>query len=124
MTARGQEWAGGVKALSVLLGVLVWLAVMLERPGEVRLSVPVVVDRVPAGLRLESPPPEVQVVVSGPRIRLLFLPLSRVNCEVDLAGGGAGEVSVAPTQGSFDLDHELKVERVFPEWINLKLVQM
>lgn len=120
--AKGHEWSRGVRALSVLLAVLVWLSVTLERPGERKLTIPVEVERIPAGLKLAAQPPELQVVVSGPRIRLLFLPLSQPTCEINLTGAGLGEVSVAPTPGSFDLDPELKVVRVFPEWVNLTLV--
>lgn len=122
--AKSQEWSGGVKALSVLLAVLVWLSVVLERPGEVKLTVPVSLKRMPAGLWLDSPPPsELQVIVSGPRILLFFLPLRTVRCEVDLTGAGSGEISLAPTQGSFDLPPEVKVVRVFPEWVTVVLAR-
>jgi len=121
---KAQEWSKGVKALSVLLAVLVWLSVVLERPGEVKLTVPVSLEGIPAGVWLNSPPPpELQVIVSGPRILLLLLPLRTVRCEIDLAGAGSGEVSIAPTQGSFDLPPELKVVRVYPEWVTLVLAK-
>ena len=122
--AKSQEWSKGVKALAVLLAVLVWLSVVLERPGEVKLTVPVSLERMPATLWLDSPPPsELQVIVSGPRILLFFLPFRTVRCEIDLTGASSGEISIAPTQGSFDLPPELKVERVFPEWVTVVLAK-
>ena len=121
--SRAHEWSRGVKALSVLLAVLVWLSVMLERPGEMKLTVPVSLQGMPAGMALQAPPPELQVVVSGPRVRLLFLPFGQVSCDIDLAGAGPGELSIAPTRGSFNLDREVKLERVFPEWITLVIVR-
>ena len=59
MTAhvRGHEWLKGVKLLSVLLAVLIWLSVILERPGEMLLTVPVGLDRMPHGLQLEGGAP-------------------------------------------------------------------
>lgn len=121
---KAQEWTRAVKALSVLLAVLVWLSVVLERPAETKLTVPVTLARIPSGLWLDSPPPpELQVVVSGPRIMMLLLPLRTVRCEIDLSGAGAGEFKVSPTRSSFTLDPELKVERVFPEWIPVVLAE-
>ena len=121
---KTQEWSKGVKALSVLLAVLVWLSVVLERPGEVKLTVPVTLKRMPVGLWLDSQPPsELQVIVSGPRILLLLLPYRDVACDIDLTGAGPGETSIAPTQGSFDLAPDLKVVRVFPEWVTVVLAE-
>ncbi|BCG46877.1 Uncharacterized secreted protein associated with spyDAC [Citrifermentans bremense] len=121
---KAQEWSKGVKALSVLLAVLIWSSVILERPAEMKLNVPVSFQRVPAGLWVDSPPPgDLQVIVSGPQILLLLLPLRPVSCEIDLSTTGSGELVVTPTQGSFGLDPELKVVRVYPESITVVLAQ-
>ena len=121
---RAQEWAKGVKALSVLLAVLIWLAVILERPGEIKLNAPVDLEQMPAGLYLASPPPaELEVVVAGPRILLFLLPFRTVRCGLDLAGAVPGPVSVAPGESFFHLDRELKVVRVFPASVPLVLAR-
>jgi hypothetical protein len=122
--AKAQEWSKGVKALSVLLAVLIWSSVILERPAEMKLNVPVSFERVPSGVWVDSPPPgDLQVIVSGPQILLLLLPLRPVTCEIDLSTAGPGELAITPTQGSFGLDPELKVVRVFPESIRVVLAQ-
>uniref|UniRef100_C6E5P4 YbbR family protein n=1 Tax=Geobacter sp. (strain M21) TaxID=443144 RepID=C6E5P4_GEOSM len=122
--AKSQEWSKGVKALSVLLAVLIWSCVILERPAEIKLNVPVSVERVPSGLWVDSPPPEnLQVIVSGPQILLLLLPLRPVRCEIDLSTAGPGELTITPTQGAFGLDPELKVVRVFPESVTVVLAR-
>jgi len=122
--AKAQEWAKGVRALSVLLAALIWLSVMLERPGEIKLNAPVYLEQMPAGLRLHSPPPpELEVVIRGPRILLFLLPFRTVGCGLDLSGAGPGPVSVAPTESSFHLDRELKVLRVVPATVPLVLAR-
>ena len=122
---KAQEWAKGVTALSVLLAGLLWLSVILERPGEMRLTVSVRLEQMPAGLWLDSPPPpKLEVVVVGPRILLLQLPFRAVNCRLDLAGAGPGPVSIVPRESSFNLDGELKVVRVFPETVYLVLAKL
>ena len=115
MHVRGQEWLKGVKVLSVLLAVLIWLSVILERPGEMMLVVPVGFDRMPPGLRLDGEAPaEAEVVVSGPRILLFLLPLHRTRCGIDLTGAKAGAQQVSLREGSFELDPEIKVLHVAP----------
>lgn len=120
--AKGQEWSRGVKALSVLLALLVWLSVILERPGEMVLTVPVRLQRVPPGLALVAPPPtEVEVVVSGPQMLLFMLPFHQASCGLDLTGQGPGQVQVSLRECSFDLGPELKVVRVAPASATLVL---
>ncbi|MGE5707440.1 MAG: hypothetical protein ACM3YO_03835 [Bacteroidota bacterium] len=122
--AKAQEWAKGVRALAMLLAVLIWLSVVLERPGEMRLTVSVYLDHVPQGLWVASPPPqEVDVVVSGPRILLLLLPLRVTGCTLDLTGVGPGAVSVTPRDSSFDLNGELKVVQVIPSSVPLVMAK-
>ena len=122
--ARPQEWAKGVKLLSLLLALLLWLGVALERPGEVKLKAAVHPEYLPAGLRLAAPLPEkLEVTVSGPRILLLRLQLSEVGCALDLTGAAAGSASFVPREGDFRLGRELKVEHVFPPFVQLTLVK-
>ena len=109
-----------VRLLALLLAGLLWLGVNLERPGEVKLRVPVVLGHLPAGLQLASAVPEaLEVTVSGPRV-LLFGPWVRENsCELDLSGAKPGPVSYGTADCNLGLDRELKVVRVHPAVINL-----
>ncbi|HBG07332.1 MAG: hypothetical protein A2075_15365 [Geobacteraceae bacterium GWC2_58_44] len=122
--ANSQEWSGGVKLLSLLLAGLLWLSVVLERPGEVKLQVPVLVRYLPAGVGVVSPvPASVEVTISGPRILLCRLPFRRVSCGLDLSGAAEGTASFTPKESSFGLDRELKVLRIFPAAVSLTLAR-
>ena len=110
---RLQEWPVGTRLLSAVMASLLWLSVLAERPGELRLTVPVRAGRIPAGLAVASRPADVAVTVSGPRILLLLLPYRGVTCRLDLASASAGENAVVPQEDDFRLpDKELKVVRV------------
>ncbi|HBA87533.1 MAG TPA: hypothetical protein DCZ75_05945 [Geobacter sp.] len=122
--SKSHEWAKGVSALAVVLAVLIWLSVMLERTGEITLTVPVYLGQLPPGMILASPAPaDIEVTVSGPRILLLLLPLHGVACDLDVSALGPGEVKVAPREGNFHLDRELKVVRVLPATVPLVLAR-
>ena len=122
---KSQEWANGVKLLSLLLAVLLWLSVVLEHAAEIKILVPVRPEHLPAGLSLVSPPAEkLQVTVSGPLILLCRLPFSDVSCGLDLTGAAAETASFTPRESSFRLDRELKVVRVFPTSVSLTLARV
>jgi hypothetical protein len=119
---KQQEWPLGIKLLSLLLSVLIWLSVVLERPGQVKILAEVRPEQLPAGLWFTAPPPaKVEVTVVGPKIRLLLLPLRQTTCVLDLAHATPGVFRFTLQQESFDLDSELKVVRVFPFTIPLTL---
>jgi len=122
--SKAQDQVTGVRLFALLLAGLLWLGVDLERPGEVQLQVPVVLEHLPAGLLLASSPPDLlEVTVSGPRI-LLFGPwLLGGACRLDLSGAQAGPASYSALDCSFGLDRELKVLRVRPAAIRLTLTK-
>lgn len=120
--AKGAETLNWVRLFSLLLAGLLWLSVALERPAQLKLQVPVALERLPAGLQLAFlPPAKVEVTVSGPRILLLGLSLRQGSCRLDLAGAEAGTASYSTLACGFGLDPELKVTRVFPASIRLTL---
>jgi hypothetical protein len=119
---RATDQITAVRLLSLLLAVLLWLAVFLEHPGEVKLQVPVVLEHLPAGLLPASTPPgTLEVTVSGPRILLLGPRVRGASCGLDLSGAQAGAASYSALDGNFKLDRELKVVRVYPTTIRLTL---
>jgi hypothetical protein len=123
--AKSQERTKEVRLFSLLLAGLLWLSVVLERPGEMRLQVPVLPEYLPAGLSLVSPAPApLEVTVSGPRILLGRLPFRPVNCRIDLSGALVGTASFIPAEGSFALDRELKVVRVTPAAVRLTVAKV
>ena len=122
--AKSHEWCRGVKLLSLLLALLLWGSVALERPGELKLTVPVSSQHPPAGLCVASPQPErLAVTVSGPRILLARLWCTGVSCGLDLSGAAAGTASIVPEESWFGLDRELKVVRVSPAAVKVTLAK-
>jgi hypothetical protein len=122
--AKAVEKVAGVRVLSLLLAGLLWLGVTLERPGELKLQVPVVPEGVPSGLQLAYPPPgALQATLSGPRILLLRQWLCGAQCRLDLSGAQPGPASYGALDCDFGLDHELKVVRVHPQAIRLTLAK-
>lgn len=118
------DQSAGVTLLSLLLAGLLWFSVALERPGEVQIQVQVVPEHLPSGLQVVSAAPgSVEVTVSGPRILLIGLSLSRGSCGLDLTGAAAGPASFGTNDCSFGLNRELKVVRVHPAAISLTLVK-
>jgi hypothetical protein len=120
--ARSQEWATGVKLLSLLLALLLWASLAIERTGETTLLVPVRPEHLPAGLKIAQPPlGRLSVTVSGPRILLFRLQFRELSCPLELSGAAAGAVALAPLEGALRLDRELKVVRISPATIRLTL---
>ena len=113
--------AGWTRLLALLLAVLIWLAVVVERPGEVRIRVAVRPVGIPSGLRLVSPPGPLELVVSGPRIVLGRLWFVDPVCELDLSGAAAGTADFTPLDGDFGLDREARVVRSVPARLRLTL---
>lgn len=122
--SKAQDQVIGVRLLALLLAGLLWLTVNLERTDELQLQVPVVLEHMPSGLLLASPPPGLlEVTVSGPRILLLGPWLLGGAGRLDLSGAQAGAASYSALDFSFGLDRELKVVRVRPAAIRLTLVK-
>jgi YbbR domain-containing protein len=122
--ANLQEWATGVNWLSLILALLLFASVAMERNGETTLSVPVYLGQLPAGLKVVSPAPAPLVItVSGPRIVLWRLRFREIRCHFDLTGFTAGPVTLTPLEGSFRLDRELKLVRISPASVRLTLAK-
>jgi hypothetical protein len=118
--AKANDQVRAVRLLSLLLAGLLWLGVTLEHSGELRLRLPVVLEQLPAGLLLASTPPgELEVTVSGPRILLLGSWVRGAGCRLDLSEAQAGPASYSALDCNFGLDRELKVVRVHPGAIPL-----
>jgi YbbR domain-containing protein len=115
-----------VKLLSVLVAALLWLTVMMERPAETKILVPVMAEHVPAGLSLAAPSPaKVEITVSGPRILLLMLPLSGLSCRMDMSATQAGTILYVLRQSSVQLpDRGLQVVRVAPAAVSVSLAKI
>ncbi len=110
----------GLKLLSLLLAVGLWLAISRDPPTEVAFDVPIEFHNIPDNLEISSEHiPEAQIRVRGPARIVRQLQRSDVHTEVDLAG-------VKPGERTFDLSSQqvrhmrgLEVVQVIPSQVHL-----
>jgi hypothetical protein len=104
-----------VRLFSLALAVLIWLAVFLERPAEVKLQLPLLLQRVPARLKVVAAPTRVvEATVLGPRLLLVRPMLFGASALLDLDLAQPGTASYGVQDCEFTLDPELKVVRLHP----------
>ncbi|HJV34023.1 CdaR family protein [Geomonas sp.] len=117
--------ASMVRALSLLLAMLLWASVVVERPGQATMQLPVRAQHLPPQLRLGSPlPATVAVTVRGPRILLWLLPYREVACRIDLSAASAGSVNYTLQDDAILLpDRDLKVERIIPGSVSVTVME-
>ncbi len=113
----------GLKALSLLLALLLWLSVTAAKEGEVAVTVPVRISNLAPRLALSTKAPSsIELRIAGPKIRLLHLVKERLAASLDLQGVGEGSVTFADVARTVALPGGLRVTRVYPSTIELKLV--
>jgi len=114
----------GLKALSLFLAVVLWLSVALRQEGEVRLTVPVALKNIPSQLAVAGMPPSViEFEITGPKIDLMKLRKELLTATLDLKGVGEGLVSFTNLEKAVQLRSGLRVMRIQPSTIELKLVK-
>jgi YbbR domain-containing protein len=113
-----------LKALALLLAALLWLSVTAAKEGEVTVSVPVRIRNLAPLLALATKAPSsIELRIAGPKIRLLHLSKERLAADLDLQGVGEGGVAFADLARTVALPGGLRVTRVYPATIELKLVK-
>ena len=112
-----------VKLLSVVLALILWVFVTWERPVERRFPVPVKIVNVAAGLAATGVPQFVQVVVSGPWLSVMLMKSKGLTMELDFAGAGEGLTAFAGMERWLPLPEYLKVIRISPARIEVRLVK-
>jgi YbbR domain-containing protein len=112
----------GLKLLALFMATALWYAATQGRVVEEILSVPVVMENIPAHLAVaEQPPPVVQVMVAGQGTTLRMQDLAGLKAVLDLKGLGPGTATF-DSQAAVKLRSGLRVERVQPSRIELRLV--
>ncbi len=115
----------GLKVLSLLLAALLWLSVTAATEGEVAVKVPVHIRNLAPRLALATKAPSsIELRIAGPKIRLLSLAKERLATDLDLQGVGEGGVTFADVARYVALPGGLRVTRVYPATIELKLLQV
>ncbi len=113
----------GLKSLSLFLAVLLWLSVTMKQEGEATLTVPVVLQNIPSHLAVDGKTPAtIEVEISGPRIDLIVPGKERLTAALDLKGAGEGPVAFTNMERTVHLRSGLRVVRVQPSTIEIKLV--
>ena len=110
----------GVKLVSVLLAVGLWLAVANAPPAEIEMRVPIEFRNLPANLEIDSASfTEAQVRLRGPERVLDRITPADVKAEVDLTNMQPGERTFDLTSRNVHAPDEVEVEQIIPGQFHL-----
>lgn len=110
----------GLKLLSLLLAVGLWLALSRDPVAQVAVDVPVEMQNLPDGLQVSSEHiPQVQVRLSGPERVVSRLQQSDVHAKIDLSQVQSGERSFDLTANDVHYPNGLQVVQIIPSELHL-----
>ncbi len=113
-----------LKLLSLFLAIVLWLFVIAGRDAQTGLSLPVSFANLPPGLAVSgTPPPRLDVLVSGPRILLLRLEASPSPVILDLKDAGEGTIVFPAMATRVRVPDGVRVTRAAPAEIEVRLVK-
>ncbi|HZR57249.1 MAG TPA: CdaR family protein [Terriglobales bacterium] len=105
----------GLKVLSLILAVGLWLAVAHDQPAEIAVEVPIEFHNMPANMEISSENvSRVQIRLSGPARVVHRLQPSDVYAEVDLNGLNPGERTFDLTDQQVHHPHGFEVVQIIP----------
>ena len=111
----------GLRSLSLLVAVLLWLVVYLDAASVLDITVPVKPVNVPPGLAIRAMPVNtITLRFIGPRVRLLFLDKVITSVRLDLHGVGEGETVFTNMGMMLKLPEDVHVNRTSP--VSLKII--
>lgn len=115
-----ENWT--LKLLSLIFALLLWMFIMGERRQEIGYRVPLELQNIPAGMMVANEVPSlVDVRVSGPRTLLMNISPSDISIVVDLADLRPGLTTFKRLEERLNLPSGLRVTRLSPSFIDLKL---
>lgn len=110
----------GLKIVSLLLAVGLWLAISQDPVAQVAVDVPIEMRNLPAGLEISSEHiPQVQVRLSGPERIIHHLLPSDVHAHIDLIHAQAGDRSFELSANDVHFPNGLQVEQIIPSSLHL-----
>ncbi len=110
------------KVTSILFALVLWMFIMGERRLEVSYRVPLELQNIPEELMIASDTPRmVDIRISGPRTLQMKISPSDISIVVDLADLQPGLTTVKGLEERLNLSNGLKVTRLSPSYIDLKL---
>lgn len=111
-----------LKLISLACALLLWFFIMGERRLEVGYRVPLELQNMPSGLMVANEIPSmVDVRVSGPRTLLMKVSPNDISVTVDLTGLRPGLTSFRRLEERLNLPSGLRVTRLSPSFIDLRL---
>lgn len=115
-----ENWT--LKLISLVFALLLWMFIMGERRLEVGYLVPLELQNIPAGLMVANEVPSlVDVRVSGPRTLLMKVSPNDISIVVDLTDLKPGLTTFKRLEERLNLPNGLRVTRLSPSFIDLKL---
>ena len=112
----------GLKVISLLLASGLWLVVARSPVAEVVLNVPIVFERVPDKLEMQSTnSTEAQIRVRGPERLVRRLRSSDVSAHVDLSGVVPGSHTFDLTPGNVHVPNTLEVVQINPARVTVMM---
>lgn len=111
-----------LKLISLAFAVVLWFFVMGESRMEVTHVVPLEYERLPKGLIIANEvPTSAAVRISGPRSLQVNLNPNDISLRVDLSDLSAGVTSFKRLEESLNLPSGLKITRISPSFVDVKL---
>ncbi len=115
-----ENWT--LKLISIVFAILLWIFIMGERRLEVGFRVPLEMQNIPAQLMIANEVPSlVDVRISGPRTLLMKVSPNDISIVVDLGDLRPGLTTFKRLEERLNLPSGLRVTRLSPSFIDLKL---
>jgi YbbR domain-containing protein len=112
----------GLKIISLILAVSLWLFVVGEETSEIGLSIPVEIINVPPDLAVTNDViDDINLRVSGPRRMIRRLASETLSKIIDLQDTRAGIINFDISPEDLPLPHGVKVTRLSPTTVTLQL---
>jgi YbbR domain-containing protein len=110
----------GLKAVSLLLAIGLWLVVARDPIAEVEMKVPIEFRNLPDNLEIDSASfTEAQIRVRGPERVIHRLQVTDVRAEIDLANVRPGERTFDLNGGRVHVPQDVEVVQIYPGQFHL-----
>ena len=111
-----------LKLISIVFAILLWMFIMGERRLEIGFRVPLELQNIPSELIIANEVPSlVDVRISGPRTLLMKVSPNDISIIVDLSDLKPGLTTFKRLEERLNLPSGLRVTRLSPSFIDLKL---
>lgn len=115
-----ENWT--LKLISLALALMLWMFIMGERRLEVGFTVPLELQNIPKHLMIANEVPSlVDVRISGPRALLMKVSPNDISISVDLSDLQPGLTTFKRLEERLNLPSGLRVTRLSPSFIDIKL---